>query len=306
MHDTAPLSVSDLGSNARENIHHAATILGRSKDRRKVFDAIYMGKRRLKRVSDIVKATGLPRVRVLQEGKKLSSNRIVNQRKSSGEVAYEKIDFFHHHKRSIVALAESKKRREAYPTKSQPRLTTPKIIKLNLSTNRGKAKEISIDDIDSFKKAWKIGSTDEIPKSVSEKRFREGIKAILGEAGKFTDWPGERNDLFTGRLLINGKRVASSFIFKGPGTKGKLTPGKLGKKGDQVQRLFESPGSVFLVQYHGQIDETVLKLMESLALNKSLMTGRAVIYGLIDGQDSNRIFQAYAHAFNRPGRSRRN
>ncbi len=79
--------------------------------------------------------------------------------------------------------------------------------------------------------------------------------------------------------------------------KGKLTPGKLGKNGDQIQRLFESAGQVFLIQYWSVIDESVVKQMEQLAIAKSVMTGQEIFYGIIDGQDSKRLFDAYAAKF---------
>jgi len=61
--------------------------------------------------------------------------------------------------------------------------------------------------------------------------------------------------------------------------------------------LFETAAEVFLIQYWGAIDETVLKQMEQLAVAKSVMTGSEVIYGIIDGEDSRRLFDAYATEF---------
>ena len=61
--------------------------------------------------------------------------------------------------------------------------------------------------------------------------------------------------------------------------------------------MFETAAEVFLIQYWGAIDETVLKQMEQLAVAKSVMTGNEVIYGIIDGEDSRRLFDAYATKF---------
>ena len=80
------------------------------------------------------------------------------------------------------------------------------------------------------------------------------VRRSIGETGSFTDWGGERNDLFTSKIHLKGKRRAVAFAFKGPGTSGALTPRKLGKNGDQIQRLFLSPAEVFVIQYHGQIE----------------------------------------------------
>src|SRR6266852_1195312 len=38
-----------------------------------------------------------------------------------------------------------------------------------------------------------------------------------------------------------------------PATTGPLVPGKMGKNGDQIQRLFGSPAQVFFVQYEEEI-----------------------------------------------------
>ncbi|MGI0011529.1 MAG: hypothetical protein ACREAE_09030, partial [Nitrosopumilaceae archaeon] len=67
----------------------------------------------------------------------------------------------------------------------------------------------------------------------------------------------------------------------------------MGKNGDQILRMFRSPANVFFVQFVGQIDENVLSLMEQLAIAKSYATGNQIFYGIIDGSDTSRIFEAY-------------
>jgi hypothetical protein len=94
-----------------------------------------------------------------------------------------------------------------------------------------------------------------------------------------------------------GKRVAAAFAFKGPGMKGVLVPGKLGKNGDQIQRLFVEDADLFIVQYVGQIASTVAQQMAVFAQAKSLSTGRKIYYGTIDGTDSARLIAAYPKAF---------
>ncbi len=289
--------VADLGSNASENIHYAATIIGKSSVKRQVFDAVYTGKQRVKAAREIASRTGLPEKQVLTAGKTLASNRLVNQTKKDGRVAYQKIDFFHHHKTKILSLAGSKDKLAKYPTKRNPALRNAMRVPVALLPKRARVKVIDLDDIESFRRAWKVDADVEIPKSVSETRFRTGIQRIVGELGRFKDWGGETSDLWTTRLKLEGKRRSAAFAFKGPGTSGKLTPGKMGKNGDQLQRLFETPARVFLVQYHGQIDPSVSKQIESLAVAKSLFVGSLVWYGVIDGKDSNRIYKAYRKQF---------
>lgn len=67
-----PSPVSDYASNAPENLVHAAEAVGASDIRRKVFAAIYRGKKRTKSVSDLIQATNLDRKRVLTAGKHLA------------------------------------------------------------------------------------------------------------------------------------------------------------------------------------------------------------------------------------------
>lgn len=106
---------------------------------------------------------------------------------------------------------------------------------------------------------------------------------ILRLQGKFKDWGGESCDLFGTTLLIDGHRTAAAFAFKGPGKSGRLTPGKMGKNGDQLQRLAQCPAEVFLVQYWDQIDQSVLKQLEQLIQLKSFLEARELRYGTIDG-----------------------
>lgn len=296
------LPVSDLGSNADENIAHAAKILGRSKSRLQVFGAIYTNKRRVKSADDIHKSTGLSVVRVLQEGKKLSDNNLVIATKVAGRKAYEKIDFFHHHKKRIISLAASPAKLRAFPTKRNPKPSTASRGRLTvvvaIPTTKQSARLITIDDIDNFKQVRKVDKSVQFTR-MPEAKFKGGVAKLLGEKGKFKDWGGESRDLASTRVNIAGKRHSAAFAFKGPGTMGKLTPNKMGKNGDQIQRLARCPAEVFIVQYWAQIDDAVLEQLEKFAQLKSYMEGRRIRYGVIDGVDSTRLIAAYPDAFSK-------
>jgi len=140
--------VSDVGSNAEENLAHAAKVIGRSTHRRKVFDAVYTGKRRVKTVSELMKSTRLPHRRVLDAGKRLADNRLVKPTKVGGETAYEKIDFFHSNKRRILTLAASPAKLAALPTKRN----VSRLVHVRLSGQRARVQHLTVDDIDSFSK----------------------------------------------------------------------------------------------------------------------------------------------------------
>jgi hypothetical protein len=294
------LSVADRSANTEEMIAQAAKVLGRSKHRRKVFDAIYTGKQRVKGVVEIAKSTGLTEKRVLEEGKKLVDNEIVIPVKSEGRMAYEKIDFYHHHKKKIIRLASYPAELKKYSTKRNPSPNSSAHGQINLTLNIPRKKQnarlITIDDIDSFAKVRRIGNDFEYTK-MPESNFKKGIAKILGERGNFKDWGGENRDLASTRVKIRGKRHSTAFAFKGPGKTGKLTPAKMGKNGDQIQRLFRCPADVFLVQYWAEIEDSVLEQIEHFAQLKSFLDERVIWYGVIDGVDSSRIINAYPEAF---------
>jgi hypothetical protein len=94
-----------------------------------------------------------------------------------------------------------------------------------------------------------------------------------------------------------GKRYPAAFAFKGPGKTGKLVPGKMGKNGDQIQRLFMGTAEVCFVQYWQDIDESVVDQMSAFAVAKSVATGKKIFFGIIDGVDSYRLLKAYPKSF---------
>lgn len=292
-----PLEVSDARSNAADQVAHAVEILGRATQRIAVFKAIYRGKKRVKTVNEIATATGLDRMRVLQEGKRLADNGIVHQIGAVGMTAYEKDRFYSVQKNKILRLVKDPAAFAAFPTKTHPRTSVPREITIRIPRAKVQARFISVDDIDSFARVGrvKVDPGDYTP--IPEAQFKAGIADILGEQGRFQDWGGERNDLYTNRVRMGGRRYAAAFAFKGPGTKGVLTPGRMGKNGDQIQRLFKTAASVFFVQYWGQIAESVTEQMEEFAKAKSSVEGSPVFFGIIDGDDSNRLLKAYPKLF---------
>jgi len=290
-------NVSDARSNPNDQIAHAVKVLGKSKDRLAVFKFIYHGKKALKTVSEISKRIKLPRKRVLEEGKKLAHNQLVHQEKLVGDIAYRRDDFFYGQKGKILSLVHDKKKFAKFPTKITPISTARIVYTIRLPRQMVRAKPVTVDHIDSFAKVKGLKNVTGKPTAMLEARFKNGIKRILGEKGQFKDWGGERNDLLTSRLRFQRKRILAAFAFKGRGKRGKLTPGMMGKNGDQIQRLFKSTAEMFFVQYWDQVDESVLDQMAELAKAKSAVEGNTIYYGIIDGQDSNRLLKAYPQAF---------
>src|SRR5258708_674196 len=177
------IPVRDSLSNENEHIEVAAKVVGTGQHRAEVFSAIYYGKRRVKSVSALMVATSLSRVRVLQEGGYLAKRQIVNQVKVDGEVGYEKIDFFDAHKAKVLKLASNPAALAAYPTKRKAGRSNALVMNVTLSRERARIRAITVDDIDSFKKVTGVQPSGNLPTTVSEKRFNEGVQRILKEPG---------------------------------------------------------------------------------------------------------------------------
>lgn len=289
------IEVSDVRSNPQDQIAHAARVIGRSPQRRKVFIAIYKGKQKVKTVAEIVVLSSLPRKRVLEEAQKLYNNDIIKKTKVGKELAYEKYPFFTQNKDKVLRLAGNPTALAKFPTKINPRIGNVSVT-MSLPRKSIDARRITVDDIESFAKVHDKESDNQSP-PIEERLFKQGLQKILGEEGIFQDWGGESDDLFSTRMLIGGQRKAVAFGLKGKGTKGVLYPKKMGKRGDQIQRLFGAPADCFLVQYWGQIDESIVAQMRNLAMLKSVQECRRVYYGVIDGRDTMRILSAYSDAF---------
>jgi hypothetical protein len=289
-------AVADRSSNVEEQVVHAAKVIGRSKYRSAIFREIYRGKRGTKTVSHLMAATGFSRIRVLDAGKLLADQELVSQTRVQGETAYAKVGFFQRHRNRVLRLAGDPKAQALVPTKRNPQTALRLPIRVELPRKQLDARRITIDDIDSFAAIRRVSDDLEYV-AMPEVEFKRGVARILGERGDFKDWGGEQRDLSSTKVRLGGKRKATAFAFKGPGRKGKLVPGGMGKNGDQIQRLFRCPADVFLVQYWAEIDDSVVEQLEQFARIKSYFEGRRIWYGVIDGSDSARLIQAYRTNF---------
>jgi hypothetical protein len=196
--------------------------------------------------------------------------------------------------KTILGMARDKKKLERVPTKVKPRGSNSAKVVVSFPRSAQKATFVTIDQIDSFSK---IGaSTVKGVKNLAESRIKKGFAKILGEPGSFKDWGGEKSDLYSTRARLGGRRVAAAIAFKGKGTSGKLVPAKMGKNGDQINRLFDEPAQLFLVVYGGQVDSSIHSQMQAFAMGHA-MAGRKIYYGIVDGPDLSRLVAAYPLAF---------
>lgn len=294
------MHTTDVRSNVDDQVVNIARLLGRSKQKRDVFESVYFGKTATKSIASIVARTRLTEKTILTIGRHLAAHHAFFQVKLDGRVAYKKDDFLAARKDEILRLAVNPNKRESIQTKSNPGggkghiKTVVKVIREGRP--RFRIHLVSIDDVDSFSAARKLKRDGDLPSTISETAFKNGVQKIVKYHYTQKDWGGEINDL-SSTLRLGGETLRASFQFKGPAKQGKLTPAKLGKNADQIQRLFTSPAQVFFVQYHSEIADSVVMQMEAFATVKAIATGNVIHYGVIDGEDSARLYRAYPHCF---------
>jgi hypothetical protein len=290
------VAVTDSRSNFNDQITHAVNVLKHSGSLMEVFDAICKGGKKPKTVEHLMRATGFSHVLVLQMGGKLADQQLVHKVKVEKKTAYAKDRFYAANRAKIVGYVKNPMKLKRLPTKVSPRVTaTLGRLHVTVTGARVHISQVTCDEFDQFARVRRM--RDAPFQSVSEKVFKDGIQKLIGETGAFQDWGGERNDLYTSKIRHKGQRRTVAFAFKGPGTSGVLTPKKLGKNGNQIQRLFLSPAEIFVVQYHDQIDQDVIQQMQAFATLNSIREGKRIWYGVIDGDDTRKLLAAYPKQF---------
>jgi hypothetical protein len=289
-----PTRIFDAGK-----IDEISEYLSKSPARQAVFDCIYRRGNRPKSAEYIAGLTKLTKVRVLQIATPLAHKGYVIEQKENGKKSFLKQKDLVSSRDKILRLAKNRKRLKA--------LAEAKLGKVHVTVKVNGQKSIrvdaiTIDSIDNFSKAHRIPATGAKVRNISPKRLREsvfkyGVANILGDQGSFTDWGGEKNDLYSDFVNISGKRIRTAIAFKGIATKPPLTIKKLGKNGDQIPRLFSSSAEVFLIQFEGQVSEAVIEQMETYAVKKSKETGKLIRFGVIGLEDSSRLRVAYPKSF---------
>ncbi|MGD9694900.1 MAG: hypothetical protein AB7V42_04475 [Thermoleophilia bacterium] len=156
---------------------------------------------------------------------------------------------------------------------------------------------IPVDEIESFDQIVDV-SPQELrhlgPRlEVSEAAVKRCILHILGETEISRDWGGERDDIFSARVRVDGRLLAGSFALKGPGTRGPLTPRKLGKQGDQIGRLVTQPADLFVVQYIGPVASSVREQLGHAIRSLRSQGNPAAVGSVWDGIDTARLLTAY-------------
>jgi hypothetical protein len=155
------------------------------------------------------------------------------------------------------------------------------------------------EQIDSFARIVEVSARDvaqiERPLPIPEAEVKRMLLGIVGEPEAPTDWGGERSDAFSTFVYLDGERIPSSFVLKGPAVKGELTPAKYGANGDQLQRSFTQPASLHVIQANALLAPSVRELVNGLVLNARGNGDDRAVATLWDGTDTARILAAYGY-----------
>jgi hypothetical protein len=296
---------SDPSSHRRDQIYNFAEILRNAAAKQKVFEAVYRGKKRSKTIGDIATATGYSTKRVAEiAGPLARGGKLFEQGRArhAGRrtTVYNKIDFVSANRAKILSLARNRDRLDSFHTKTNPKINVSKGHRVTVTLPfRIRSGFIRAEDIKEFAKTKNDRRDNPLkPARLPERKMKDGILKLLGETKSPKDWGGENNDIFTDRITLFGKKRRAAFALKGPAKSGPLVPKMMGKNGDQIQRLFDTPATVFLVQYEGEVKESIFKLMEELAKAKAVLGGE-IFWGVLDDDATKRLRRAYPRAFGR-------
>jgi hypothetical protein len=295
------LSVTDTASNRRDQIANFAEMLKGAPLKIKLVELIYKGKKQVKTVEHLAHELKKSSKAVLTIASPLATQGLFDKvrERSSGKnlIAYSKIDFVAANKVAILRLAKDHKKLESYATKTNPKSVLKTTITIKLF-QPARAQYRSLLDMDQFKaaKAVKAATATKLSDRLPEEQVKKGIASILGEIHTAKDWGGELADIISSKMMVKGKSQTVAFALKGPAKVGPLFPGKMGKNGDQIQRLFRAPVKYHFVQYEGIIDSSVTEQMEQLAKAKAML-GEAVYFGIVDDLDTKKLRVAFPKKF---------
>ncbi|WP_183093193.1 hypothetical protein [Nocardioides stalactiti] len=128
-------------------------------------------------------------------------------------------------------------------------------------------------------------------RTVPEEAVKNWFAEIVGQSEVPKDWGGEQYDLWTRFLSIDGEPVRAAIAFKGPAAFRPMQIADLGKNGDQIQRLAESPADLLVVQHCHTITSRVEHMLRTYATSPALVRK----YMLIDGYATAAILKHFEY-----------
>jgi hypothetical protein len=290
---------TEFSATSEETIQKIATELSRSDRKYRVFKAVYSGGNKPKDALALAAKTNLNDMAVRQLATPMAHQQYFEKVKNQGRLAFKKYQHINAVRDRILRLAKNPKQLKNHVSSRTPKQTIRIQVDSRMRTEI-RVREAFVDDVDEFKRVRALkaaGLPSLTPKRLPEKIFKYGVASILGNKGKFQDWGGEKNDLYTSHITIRGRRRSAAFAFKGPATSPPLTIAKLGANGNQIPRLFSTTAELFFVQFEGRMEEDVKELMLTCAIRKSHETRKEILYGVIALEDSHRLRVKYGPHF---------
>jgi hypothetical protein len=152
---------------------------------------------------------------------------------------------------------------------------------------------LKIDDFDNFEGISEIKSVD-ILDYAKDCFLEDDIKKVflekIGEAYEEPHSASETRDLFTDRILYEGKRLSTVCMFKGRGQHGELTIEKCGLRGNQLLKLAKNNSAeCFIVQHTNKINPDVRECLQDHVLQNTRLTKIYICF--VDGIDTARLLK---------------
>lgn len=120
---------------------------------------------------------------------------------------------------------------------------------------------------------------EEAMRRLSEEDVKQRLMELLPPTELHKDWGGELSDL-RGDLHVDGKPARAAFLLKGPGSGFEAMDIKhLGKRGDQIVRLYSEPADLLVLQHCHFISSAPRRLMEAFAYDVRNLRAFCVIDG---------------------------
>jgi len=103
------------------------------------------------------------------------------------------------------------------------------------------------------------------------------------------DWGGEKSDLWTSHLSLRGERKRAAFLLKGPAKFHPMTIPDLGKKGDQIHRLYSEDADIYILQHCHNVTQVIYQMMRVYSSQFNKLSQ----FSILDGIDTLRLLKAY-------------
>lgn len=125
--------------------------------------------------------------------------------------------------------------------------------------------------------------------NMREHDVKTALAEIIGTPFVGKDWGGERSDLVSNNMMVDGDQVSASWLLKGRSVQGAMKIPHLGSNGDQIERLTTEDSDLLIVQHNNAITAAVVNLAAAFA-NDMRKPRR---YMILDGEATAMILRDY-------------